>query len=286
MKKQLTLGFLCCLVLGAAIVGYRLYSEFNFDVVAVGDIAYQGGRHDRTAALASSLDPDIVLVLGDTVYEEGTTAQYAELYNPTWGQFLPITLASPGNHEYKTPNASGYFSYFGEHAGPDNRGYYSVDRGTWHIISLNSEKINNAQLEWLDADLNATDKKCILAFWHKPLFSSGEKHGNTEAVKPFWNTLYAHGADLVLNGHEHVYERFTKQDPAGKTDPNGIRQFTVGTGGGEIHDFRTIQPHSEAHASEQYGVLHLKLTYGGYTAEFVPAAESTYTDTVAQTLCN
>jgi acid phosphatase type 7 len=289
MKKYLLLAMVCVLVAGTVVYARRYYiSPVTHHIVAVGDIAKPGGQHERVAELVRTLNPEKVLILGDIAYDDGTTKEFTELYDPSWGQFKNITAASPGNHEYHTPGAQGYYDYFDEQsAGPDRRGYYSFDLGSWHIVSLNSEVLTDTQLSWLDDDLQATNKKCILAFWHKPFFSSGLAHGNNKKMKPFWDTLNTHGADLVLNGHEHVYERFAKQNSSEKIDFKGIRQYTVGTGGADQYGFRkTIRPNSEARSFDDYGVLSLTLRDGSYDAEFVSAEGSDFTDTVTGEACN
>jgi acid phosphatase type 7 len=259
----------------------------GYKIVAVGDIVQKGGKYEKTAKLVSELKPQTILLLGDTAYEKGTPEQFRDLYDPSWGVFKDISAPAPGNHEYKTPGASGYYEYFGESAGPDRRGYYSFDVGSWHIISLNSEVLNDAQLEWLEKDLTANVQPCILAYWHQPLFSSGAGQGNYLLIRPLWDRLYEHGADLVLNGHEHVYERFAKQNSDEKPDSHGIRQFTVGTGGASQYGFKkVVRPNSEVRAHDQYGVLMLWLKDDSYDAEFVPAAGSTFRDGVYGEKCN
>jgi hypothetical protein len=288
MKKYLFLVPACAVIVGAAL--YARTYDFPSDVhtvVAVGDIARKGGEHERVARLINELNPEKVLILGDIAYEDGTTQEFAELYNPSWGTFRHKTAPTPGNHEYNTPGATGYYRYFGENAGPDQRGYYSFDLGSWHIVSLNSEVLSQEQFSWLNEDLGATDKKCILAFWHKPYYSSGKVHGNNPKMKPFWDILYLHGADLVLNGHEHVYERFAKQGSTEHADSKGVRQYTVGTGGADQYGFRNnIRPHSEARTFDDYGVLALSLRDGSYDAVFVPAEGSDFTDVVKGEACN
>ncbi|MES2215791.1 MAG: metallophosphoesterase [Patescibacteria group bacterium] len=255
-------------------------------IVAAGDIAEKGGDQAKTAALVRSLHPEKVLTLGDTVYESGTAAEFKEFYEPTWGAFKNITAPTVGNHEYKTPGAAGYYDYFGNLAGPDRRGYYSYDLGAWHLISLNSEVINKKQLDWLVQDLGATDKKCILAYWHEPLFSSGNEHGNNPLMRVFWERLYAQGTDIILNGHDHDYERFAKQNPQGRADPRGIREFVAGTGGGDQRGFVPAEATTEVRTTGVPGVLQLTLRDGSYDAEFKSVEGSTFTDKISEQKCN
>lgn len=255
-------------------------------IIAVGDIAKPKGKQDLTADLVGQLDPDRILTLGDNAYEHGSLTEYRNYYDPTWGAFKQRTSPSPGNHEYETAGASGYFDYFGSLAGPDRSGYYSFDLGAWHIVSMNSERIDKIQLDWLRDDLKNSTAECVLAYWHQPLFSSGDEHGDNPKMKPFWDLLYDRRADVILNGHEHLYERFAKQDPKGMIDPHGIREFIVGTGGAEQYDFGALKKNSESGAASQFGVLLLTLKSGSYDAEFVPAAGSIFTDRVENVECN
>ena len=255
-------------------------------LVGAGDIAKCTVTGDEaTAALLDNI-AGTVITLGDNVYDSGTATEYSNCYGPSWGRHLSRTRPTPGNHEYGTTNASGYFGYFGAAAGDPAKGYYSYDLGAWHIIVLNSNSscttiscaAGSAQDAWLRADLAAHTNVCTLAYWHHPRFNSGAAHGNNTAVANFWNALYAAGADVILNGHEHVYERFAPQTPSALADPNGIRQFTVGTGGASHYTFGTIQPNSEKRDGNTYGVLKLTLHATSYDWEFVPVAGATFTD--------
>jgi hypothetical protein len=191
-------------------------------------------------------------------------------------------MPSPGNHDYNTAGATGYYGYFGASAGDPAKGYYSYDLGDWHIIVLNSNiarDTNSAQLAWLRADLAATTKQCVLAYWHHPRFNSGASHGNDTSVQPFWQALYDANADLILNGHEHTYERFAPQTPTGAADATrGIREFVVGTGGASHYSLGTLQPNSQVFNGSTYGVLKLNLFAGGYSWDFVPVAGASFTD--------
>jgi hypothetical protein len=256
-------------------------------LVGAGDIAVCGSSSDdATAALLDGIQ-GTVFTLGDNAYPNGSATDYANCYNPSWGRHKARTRPSPGNHEYNTANASGYFSYFGSAAGTQGQGYYSYDLGDWHIIVLNSNSscstiscaAGSAQEQWLRQDLAANTKSCTLAYWHHPRFNSGAEHGNNTAVGPFWDALYQYNAEIVLNGHEHIYERFAPQTPNAAADNvRGIREFVVGTGGASHYGFGTIKANSEVRNNTTNGVLKLTLRAGGYDWQFVPAGGATFTD--------
>lgn len=256
-------------------------------LVGAGDIASCSSTGDEATANLLDGIAGTVVNLGDNAYDNGTAAEYTNCYGPTWGRHLARTKPSAGNHEYNTLNATGYYGYFGTAAGDPSKGYYSYDLGAWHVIVLNSNSscttiscaAGSAQDTWLRADLAAHANVCTLAYWHHPRFNSGASHGNNTAVAPFWDALYQYGADVILNGHEHVYERFAPQTPAAVADPAaGIRQFTVGTGGRSHYTFGTIQPNSEVRNGTTYGVLKLTLHATSYDWQFVPVAGGTFSD--------
>ena len=259
-------------------------------VVAVGDIVCGTGTstsspcvHGATAALVGSIAPAAVLLLGDNQYESGTLSDFNAFYEPTWGAHKAITWPSVGNHEYQTAGAAGYFDYFNGReaqtgrAGDRDKGYYSFDVGSWHLIALNSNctaasgcGAGSPQEQWLRADLAANPRTCTLAYWHHPRFSSG-MHGNASSMQPIWQALYDHGADLVLAGHDHDSERFAPQTATGAADATkGIRSFVVGTGGKSLRAFSTIRANSERRSSSSFGVLKLTLRPSSYAWEFVP----------------
>ena len=257
-------------------------------LVGAGDISRCS--NDRDEATAQLLDniAGAVFTLGDSVYPNGTLAQFIDCYEPTWGRHKDRTRPSPGNHDYRDTGAVGYYTYFGESASPLDRnctsnckGYYSYDLGAWHIIVLNTGidySLGSDQEQWLRADLATNQNTCTLAYWHKPRFSSG-RHGNSARVQPLWQALYDSGADVVLNGHDHNYERFAPQSPTGQAEPTrGMREFVVGTGGTGLYSFSTIQPNSEVRDNSSWGVLKLTLHPTSYEWEFIPIAGQTFTD--------
>jgi len=256
-------------------------------LVGAGDIASCSSSGDEATANLLDGISGTVFTLGDNAYDSGTATEYTNCYGPSWGRHKARTKPSPGNHEYNTTNATGYYGYFGSAAGDPTKGYYSYELGNWHIVVLNSNlscaviscAAGSTQEQWLRADLAANTKPCTLAYWHHPRFNSGADHGNDLDVAPFWDALYEFNADVILNGHEHVYERFAPQTPSAVADPvRGIRQFTVGTGGRSKYTFGTIQPNSEVRDATSYGVLKLTLHSNTYDWQFVPVAGSSFTD--------
>jgi hypothetical protein len=249
-------------------------------LVGAGDIAdCAWPRDEATAAILDSI-PGIVFTAGDNAYPDGSAANYAGCYDPTWGRHKSRTRPTPGNHDYHIPGASAYFEYFGAAAGDPATGYYSFDLGSWHIIAVNSVAPigpGSAQIAWLADDLAAHRTRCTLAYWHYSLFSSGAYA--IPAMRTAWETLYGAGADVVLSGHDHIYERFAPQSPAGQPDPaRGIREFVVGTGGGPLQPLLSIAPNSEVRDNHTYGVLKLSLYQDSYHWDFVPAAGGTFSD--------
>jgi acid phosphatase type 7 len=226
-----------------------------------------------------------VLALGDVQYGDGGIADYRASYAPSWGRVKAITHPVLGDGDYHNQNAAGYFRYFGAAAGPSNRGYYSFDLGSWHVIVLNTNcsrvggcQAGSPQERWLRADLAKSSAKCTLAAWHLPRFGSNAVRVDSTSL-PFWRDLYDAGAELVLNGNNHFYERFGPQDPGGKADPaRGIREFIVGTGGRSHEPLDAPLANSEARDDRTFGVLELTLRPDGYDWRFVPAAGSAFTD--------
>ena len=253
--------------------------------VGAGDIAIANGHDDATAHLMDTIGGD-VFALGDEAYPNGSPDNF-RLFDRTWGRFVGRMHPAPGNHEYATAGASGYFGYFGDAAGQYGLGYYSFDLGAWHIVSLNSNyeygvsvAAGSAQAVWLQSDLAATpNKKCTLAFWHHPLFSSGQ-NGDYQLMRDLFQILYNAGAEIVLNGHDHLYERFGPQTADGRGDPaRGIREFIVGTGGVNAdYRFVTTKPNSEQRITGQNGVLKLTLLADSYQWDFVTAPNGAIAD--------
>jgi hypothetical protein len=258
-------------------------------LVGAGDIAGSWTTDTATAALLDSIAGS-VFTLGDNAYVNGTASEFAMYYEPTWGRHKARTYPAPGNHDHGSRDALPYFDYF--HSGnpalgvldPGRRGYYSYELGSWHIISLDSgdgSPPSQAQLDWLRADLLAHETPCVLAYWHHPRFSSGAPHGNNANMDAFWRILFAYGVDVVMSGHDHVYERFDPQTPDGLPDAAGIRAFTVGTGGAPPYTFGPIQPNSVARGEGLLGVLKLTLHPTGYEWQFVkiaPQSDYPFTD--------
>lgn len=282
-------------------------------VYAAGDIA--DCKHFKAAASGAAKTAEIVaagladdphaavLTLGDHTYPVGLLQEFNDCYDPTWGQFKSRTYPSPGNHEYYTPAAVGYYAYFGNAAGPARRGYYSFDLGKWHLVSLNSNLKGDehlAQLAWLKADLAQHNEICTLAYWHHPVYSSGG-HGNYPRMNDYWKALQAAGADLLLVSHDHDYERFAPMNGDGKLDETrGMREFVVGTGGARLTPAGWSRPlvekmvsvfnpdakpgpaglkaNSEIVDNSTHGVLKLVLKDTGYEWEFLPVAGGVFTD--------
>lgn len=254
-------------------------------MVGAGKIASCASPEDEETAKLLDDILGTVFTTGDNAYSDGAAAEYNDCYDPTWGRFKARTKPTPGQHDYRTTGASGYFGYFGEAAGDPTKGYYSYNLGEWHVIALNSQcsqvggcGATSPMVSWLEQDLAANPKRCTLAYFHHPLFSSGS-HGNQSQVRPIWDALYAADTDVVVNSRDHDYERFAPQDPRGMLDPaRGIREFVVGTGGAFLVPLGTIKPNSEVRDAETYGVLKLTLHSSSYEWQFVPVAGQTFTD--------
>jgi hypothetical protein len=262
-----------------------------FTLVGAGDIAscqnIEGAR--ATAKLLERI-PGTIFAAGDLAYERGTAAEFQNCYDTTWGEFKARTRPVPGNHEYGEPTASAYFKYWGKQAGPEGKGYYSYDLGSWHIVGLNTNctvkglggcATGSPEEEWLRQDLADHPDACILAYSHQALFSSGllKTHAIHPELKEFWQDLYAAHAALFLVGHEHSYERFAPQDPEGHSEPErGIREIVIGTGGRSHDPLGFSIPNSEVRNASTYGVLKLTLTPGHYSWQFIPVEGETFTD--------
>lgn len=245
----------------------------------------------RTSDTMLSIAPNAAFVLGDNAYNVGALSEYTERYQPTWGRFKASTKPAPGNHEYATAGASGYFDYFNGVgaqsgiAGERGKGYYSWNIGEWHFVALNSNfapggTAEAEQLSWLRTDLAANTQPCTAAYFHHPMVNVG-LHSGTTSVKPFWDALYAARADLILVGHDHNYQRYGKMTPTQTPALDGIRQIVVGTGGRALYPITRSHPSLEVSNADSFGVLKLTLTANSYSGEFVPAAGSAFADRFA-----
>lgn len=249
----------------------------SLTVVAAGDIAEQCTAssssciHPKTAARTQAINPDFVITMGDNQYDDARLVDFQNYYDKTWGAFKAKTKPTPGNHESYDPAGFevGYKAYYGSIATPNGTTWYSYDVGNWHFIALDSNQFDSsAQLNWLASDLAANSKGCIAAYWHHPLYSSGG-HGNDPVSRPVWNRLLQYRADIVLNGHDHHYERFGPQNASVQADPNGIVEVLVGTGGANPYDIENVQPNSQFRLSGRYGVVKLSLTDTTFSWQFV-----------------
>jgi acid phosphatase type 7 len=255
-------------------------------LVGAGDIAdcYDLAGAEATAKLIDQIS-GTVMAVGDLAYPDGTKENFT-CYDKTWGHFKERTRPAVGNHEFHSTAATFYFQYFGAVAGDAKDGFYSYELGSWHIIVLNSEcqevggcQPGSRQEKWLRADLAAHPTTCALAYFHKPLFSSGAKHGNDLEMKPLWQALYEANVDVVVNGHDHDYERFAPQTPEGIADAKrGIREFVAGTGGKNQRPFGNPLPNTEVRNNDAFGVLKLTLNSSSYDWQFIPESGKSFRD--------
>jgi hypothetical protein len=241
-----------------------------------------GAPAEATARLIDKMPEAFVFTTGDNVYFFGNSTEYNDCYRPRWGRFLSRTYPSPGNHEYENgTNGSGYFGYFGGRRGGDGGGFYSYTLGNWHIIALNSGPqlpvgVSSEQYQWLVRDLeankNSATARCTLAYWHHPLFTSGPSGGSGGIMRDVYKLLYDNGVDVVVNGHDHFYERFFPQDYLGVrgTQSNAITEYVVGSGGAPLYDFNLVQPNS-ANKIKAHGVIYLTLRDVGWDSVFIQA---------------
>ena len=281
--RYITSRFVAALALIVAALDGDLFASPDFSVlVGAGDIA--SCEPDRAEATAKLLDniAGTVFTAGDNAYGSGADRQFTQCYERSWGRHRQRTRPAPGNHDYGTDQAAPYFKYFGANAGLAGHGYYSYKLGAWQIVSLNSNTNarywGTAQEQWLIKDLAANRSDCTLAYWHHPRFSSGTTHGNQVHTRRLFKILHAHGADIVIAGHDHIYERFAPQDAEGRADPKGVRQFVAGTGGAKLYDIGPVRPNSEARNAADHGVLKLTLHPLSYDWQFVPVAGGKFRD--------
>ncbi len=271
------------------------FGEVPITIVAVGDISCatdspnfnngegneKGCHMKQTAELARRLKPAAILLLGDLQYDKGEYAQFKDSYGKSWGapDLKAISRPVPGNHEYGTKDASGYYEYFGSAAGDPAKGYYSYDQGSWHIVALNSNckyvpcDENSEQYRWLQQDLADHPVSCTIAYYHHPLFSSGT-HGTNDFMRPIYAALDMGGVDVILAGHDHLYERFAPQDSRQMASATGPRSFIAGTGGKDRYPFREQEPNSEFRLSSAFGVLKLDLAKDSYAWSFIDEANT------------
>lgn len=238
-------------------------------LLAVGDVGTCSDTNDEAVAQLAAQLPGSIALLGDVVYPDGGLADYKQCFDPAWHLLLPRIHPAQGNHDFEAADASGYYDYFGAAAGPPGEGWYSYDVGSWHVIVLNSDcqrvggcGDGSPQLTWLQADLSAHPAVCTLAYWHHPRYSSGQ-HGNDPRTEALWQALASAGADVVLSGHDHDYERLAPV--------NGIRSFVVGTGGHSLIPFSgKPDKQTELRTDDSYGLLALQLDPGSFRWQFVP----------------
>jgi hypothetical protein len=249
-------------------------------IAGAGDIAMCGAP--EVAATATLLDsiPGTIFTAGDNAYPSGTLRDFVSCYEPTWGRHKHRTRPVPGNHEYETPGGAGYYQYFGSIAGPAGMGYYSYREGAWLVVAINSAIATDAaspQAQWLRSTLAQNTTRCTAAIWHHPLYSSGP-NGNSRHMRDMWQILQEAGAEIVISGHDHLYERFAPQNADGRRDEErGMRQFVVGTGGAHIYDTRSRKPNSET-IGRASGVLKLTLKADSYTWQFIPVPGASFSD--------
>ncbi len=240
-------------------------------LIGAGDIGQCGSPGPALTASIVDANAGAVFIAGDIAYPHGSERNFAECFDPTWGRFRPRWRPVPGNHEYETAGADAYFRYFGGAAGPDRGGYYSFHAGNWLVLMLNSNvplDRASAQFDFLDDTLDSDERQCTLAIWHHPLFSSGQ-NGPNPFMREAWRELYSENADVVVNAHDHLYERFAPQDPDGRGDvARGIRQFIAGAGGAQLYNFVRVAPNSETRI-KAFGVLKLTLEPSSYRWEFI-----------------
>ncbi len=254
-------------------------------LVGAGDIARCDTDDDEATARLLDRTPGTVFLLGDNVYESGSDTEYDECFHPTWGRHRARTRPAPGNHDYLTPEAAGYYRYFGAAAGDPSRGYYSYDLGAWHVVVINSNCFDvggceegSAQDRWLAADLATHRRACTLAYWHHPRWTSGP-HGDQTFMEDIYRRLHGAGVDVILTGHEHHYERFAPMAPDGSVDfLHGVREFVVGTGGTPLRPIVGVHAGSEVYSDTVHGVLRLTLHPRGYSWRFIPIEGDTFSD--------
>ncbi len=273
-----------------SLVAYLVGAGDIADCSAAADL---GSHGEATAQLIDRQPEAYVFTAGDNAYFFGSADDYRNCYKPRWGRFLSRTYPSPGNHEYDSgTNGFPYFDFFaGRPSGDRGAGFYSYTLGNWHIVSLNSNapvSPGSEQWMWLDRDLEANSHsstaKCTLAYWHHPLFTSGPSAGSNGLMRPIWDVLYKYGADVVVNGHDHLYERYFPQDPTAIRGPAGITEYIAGTGGAPLYEFGPTAANS-ANKFKTYGVLYFTLRDVGWDSVFIEAGSGARLD-FTSSLCH
>jgi len=275
-SKPFTLLIMFLLIVSLAQTAPLHAEAASVVLVGAGDISTCDNSNDEATAKLLDNISGTVFTAGDNAYPGGTYTQFTNCYHPTWGRHKSRTKPVPGNHEYNTSGAAGYFKYFS-----NTPSYYAYNLGDWRIYALNSEidvSSTSAQVKWLKNDLTANPKRCVLAYWHKPRWSSGSHYGSNSKYQTLWKTLYDAGAELVISGHEHHYERFKEMNASGTASSPGLREFVVGTGGASHYSFGSILSTSQVRNSSTYGVLKLTLNSTSYSWKFIPVAGKTFTD--------
>ncbi|MFE3431560.1 RICIN domain-containing protein [Streptomyces sp. NPDC059171] len=266
--------------------GERPRAADTVTLAAAGDIC--GTACNQTAEVVAAMAPAAVITAGDNAYDSGKLSEFKGSYDRYWGRFNSLVHPTPGNHEYRTSGASGYFDYYGGknvETGGKGKGYYSFDVGDWHLVALNSNvsmSTGSTQEKWLRADLAASGKPCTLAYWHHARFSSGD-HGDTSGASPLYKALTDYKADVVVTGHDHHYERFAPSMADGRKDTaNGVRPFVIGTGGRALYSSTgRSAATSEKFDNKTFGVGRFDLSSTGYSFTFKPVAGRTFTDSVS-----
>jgi hypothetical protein len=255
-------------------------------LIGAGDIGECGDNtyDERTAEIIKHYPDAAVFTAGDNAYEDGKAIEFQNCYDPSWGQFKDRTRPVPGNHDFHTENGAPYYAYFGAAAGEAGKGWYSYDLGGWHIVGLNSNcdavgcREGSPQVEWLRQDLQNNAGQCTLMIWHHPLFSAISTEGGYGFVSTFWKVAREFNVDVVVNGDQHSYQRFTPLDGDGSPDPNGVREFIVATGGSGFYEWAMTDPNIEARDNQTHGVIKFNLYPGHYEWEFLPIEGGTFTD--------
>ena len=275
-NKLVTLLIMFLLIASVAQTSPLQVAAASVVLVGAGDISTCSNNNDEATAKLLDGISGTVFTAGDNAYDSGTYTQYTNCYHPTWGRHKSRTKPVPGNHEYNTSGAAGYFKYFSNVSS-----YYAYNLGDWRIYALNSEidvSSTSAQVKWLKNDLAANPKRCVLAYLHKPRWSSGSHYGSNSKYQTLWKTLYDAKAELVISGHEHNYERFKEMNASGTASSPGMREFVVGTGGASHYGFGSTLSTSQVRNSSTYGVLKLTLNSTSYSWKFIPVAGKTFTD--------